>query len=118
MHSASSIVLTSSKYIIDISGNKFSIIQLNAFKQLLNIKALTYTERLVYWSLKSKTSINENAVREAKELNQALLIKFKVENRSVISNLLGISVKNYYVIGFLVEPWKYIGVQVCINNKK
>lgn len=93
----------------------YHFLQLEIFKQMYE-KGLIYRDhRVIFWSAEEKRILDFDDLEEKSELRDCMAVKFPIKIFEGESKFLEEEYikqgKKLYLIGFLSEPWKYVGVR-------
>jgi isoleucyl-tRNA synthetase len=110
-------IMFDSSSLYNTSSPSFEVLQLELFKLLLE-KGLIYRDhRVIYWSANEQRILNHQDIDEKVELSDSIIVKFKVNkmegNCSEFQQF-----ENLNFLGFLSEPWKYVGVRALAISDK
>ncbi len=100
----SAIQTTSSKF--------YTIAQLEVFKRLYERGLIYRDHRVVYWSANDHRILDFHEIEERTELSESIIVKIPVKTFSANSRAFRDAFPNLRFLGFLTEPWKYVGIRV------
>jgi isoleucyl-tRNA synthetase len=103
--------------IYNTSSSSYEVHQLEMFKLLLEKGAIYRDHRVVYWSANEQRILDYNEIEEKSELSDSIIVKFKV-NKLAGNCVQYQHFENLHFLGFLTEPWKYVGIRALTINEK
>jgi isoleucyl-tRNA synthetase len=108
------------KSIYSTLSKNYQNLEIEIFKQLYE-KGLVYRDhRAVFWSAEEKRIVEFEDMEEKSELADCVVVKIPVKSYSGESKFLDEEYeqkgKKIYFLGFLLEPWKYIGIRSLSIN--
>ena len=92
--------------------------QIDYFQELYEKGLILRDYRKILWSEENQKIIEYEDLEEKTELNDSIIVKFPIVE---LSNDLkeikkNFPEKNFYFLGFLTEPYKYVGIQALSIN--
>jgi isoleucyl-tRNA synthetase len=108
-------VMFDPKSIYTTMSKDYQFLQLEIFKQMYE-KGLIYRDhRVIFWSAEEKRILDFDDLEEKSELRDCVAVKFPIKIFEGESKFLEEEYikqgKKLYLVGFLPEPWKYVGVR-------
>ena len=108
------------KSIYSTLSRSYQDLELEIFK-LLYEKGLVYRDhRVIFWSAEEKRIVEYEDMEEKTELADCIVVKIPVKSFSGESKFLEEEYQKkgnkIYFLGFIVEPWKYIGIRSLSMN--
>lgn len=100
------------------SSKLYALAQFDIFKNLYEKGIIYRDHRIVFWSANDHRILDFYELEERTELSDSLIVKFPVFKYS--GNALGFkdAFPNLKYLGFITEPWKYVGIRALSINEE